>query len=176
MEEWKDLLGTEGKIQVSTEGRIRSLLRGEPYILKTQKDSKGYERICFTIKRVKHSYKLHRAIAMTFIPNPDNLPQVNHIDGNKSNNSVSNLEWISNKDNADHAMRTGLWKNNLEASRKINEKRKKPVVAIKGNETQYFESISQAEKYFNSRHITAVLKGERDHVKGWSFCYGKEVV
>jgi hypothetical protein len=67
------------------------LLKGKPYILKTQKDKKGYERASITINRVKHTYKLHRVVAMTFIPNPDKLPQVNHIDGDKRNNAPENL-------------------------------------------------------------------------------------
>ena len=175
MEIWKPIAGTKGFIEVSNQGRVRSLLRGEPRVLKTQADNKGYHRIRVTIEREKMSYKVHREVAKAFIPNPDNLPQVNHKDGNKSNNAVDNLEWISNRDNAHHAIENGLWKNVLEGSRKENESRKRPVIGYYTTEnscgSRYFESISEAERIIGSRHIVDVLKGRRSHVKGWTFRY-----
>lgn len=66
----------------------------------------------FTLNLRIHSrlihHRVHRLVAISFIPNPSNLPQVNHIDGDKSNNDVSNLEWVSDQDNHDHARRLGL--------------------------------------------------------------------
>ena len=87
MEIWKPITGTKGFIEVSNEGRVRSLLRGSPRVLKTQTDNKGYHRLRVTIEREKMSYKVHREVAKAFIPNPDNLPQVNHKDGDKNNNA-----------------------------------------------------------------------------------------
>lgn len=175
MEIWRAIAGTKGLIEVSNEGRVRSLLRGEPRVLKTQTDNKGYHRLRITIEREKTSYKIHREVAKAFIPNPENLPQVNHKDGNKSNNAVDNLEWISNRDNAHHAIENGLWKNVFEGSRKGNESRKKPVIGhFRGKDIclfRRFESISAAEKFVGSRHICDVLKGKRSHVKGWTFQY-----
>lgn len=171
MEEWKAVEGTKGMIEVSSDGRVRSLLRGTPYILKTQKDSKGYHRLRVTIEREKKSFKLHRMVAQAFVPNPEGLPQVNHIDGNKSNNNVSNLEWISNTDNAHHAIANGLWESVYAGAMAENERRKKAIIAKKGEETIAFSSISDAERYFGSRHITDVLKGKRQRVKGWTFSY-----
>lgn len=176
METWKTVSNTDGKIQVSNYGRVRSLLRGEPQILKVQADQKGYQRVSVTIHRRKMHFKVHRLVAAAFIENPNNLPQVNHIDGNKGNNCVSNLEWISNKDNAYHAIKNGLWDNCFDASKRHNDAIKKPVIAYRGTEKKRFESISEAERYFDSRHICDVLKGKRDHVKGWSFCYESEVM
>ena len=93
MEFWKSIEGTKGFIQVSAEGKVRSLLSGTPRILKTSIDKKGYHRIRVTIEREKKSFKLHREVAKAFIPNPDNKPQVNHKDGNKNNNSAKkNIE------------------------------------------------------------------------------------
>ena len=172
MEIWKPIVGTKGFVEVSNEGRVRSLLRGEPRILKTQVDNKGYHRIRVTIEREKMSYKVHREVAKAFIHNPDNLPQVNHKDGNKSNNAVDNLEWISNRDNAHHAIENGLWENVFEGSRRENESRKRPVIGyFTPDISRRFESVSEAERFVGSRHISDVLKGKRSHVKGWSFRY-----
>ncbi len=173
MEEWKAVPGTKDKIEVSNMGRVRSLLRGEPYILKTQADPKGYLRLRVTIERKRLSFKVHRIVAQAFIDNPNNLPQVNHIDGNKSNNKASNLEWSANRDNALHAIKNGLWDSVIEGANKENERRKKPIIATKDGEVIKFSSVSEAERHFNSRHISDVLKGKRQKVKGWSFSYVK---
>lgn len=177
MEEWRDVAGTKGFIEVSNEGRVRSFLNGSPRILKTQVDGKGYHRIRVTIKRVKMSFKVHREVAKAFIDNPNHLPQVNHKDGDKNNNRASNLEWVTNKDNAQHAIKNGLWDSVLEGSKRENESRKKPVIAyrIDGESlcTRYYDSISEAERDIGSRHICDVLKGKRSHVKGWAFQYAK---
>lgn len=173
MEIWKAIAGTNDCMEVSNQGRIRSLLRGEPRILKTQVDNKGYHRIRVTLNQKKVSYKVHREVAKAFINNPSNLPQVNHIDGNKNNNSADNLEWISNKDNAIHAIANGLWETVVLGAKAENEKRKKAIIGYNGAEeyTKRFESVSDAERYIGSRHITDVLKGKRSHAKGWTFRY-----
>lgn len=177
METWKAIVGTKGFIEVSNEGRVRSLLTGTPRVLKTQVDNNGYHRIRVTIERVKMSYKVHREVAKAFIDNPNNLPQVNHKDGNKDNNSVSNLEWVTNKENAHHAIASGLWDSVFEATKKENESRKKPIIAyrIDGDYpcTRYYSSISEAERDIGSRHITDVLKRKRTNVKGWCFSYAR---
>ena len=180
MEVWKAIQGTKGFIEVSTEGRVRSLLSGTPRILKTTVDTKGYHRVRVTIEREKMGFKLHREAAKAFIPNPDNKPQVNHKDGNKNNNCISNLEWATNKENSHHAIKNGLWDSVFEGAKKENEKRKKPIIAyrIKGKYpcTRYYESIREAERDIGSRHITDVLKGKRNQVKGWSFEYAGGVM
>jgi hypothetical protein len=180
MEEWRAIVGTKGFIEVSNEGRVRSLLGGTPRILKTQVDNKGYHRVRVTIERVKMSYKVHREVAKAFIDNPGNLPQVNHIDGNKDNNCVTNLEWVTNKENAHHAIKNGLWETVFEGSKRENESRKKPIIAYRINaeypNTRYYNSIGEAERDIGSRHICDVLKGKRSHVKGWSFQYAEEVM
>ena len=142
-------------------------------VIKAQPNPKGYLVVRTTINRTKHSFKIHREVAKAFIPNPDNKEQVNHINGIKSDNRVENLEWVTNQENADHAIKTGLWKNVFKASQATNEKRKKRIIAknTETNEIIQFESISDAERYFNSRHITDVLKGKRSQAKGYHFSY-----
>lgn len=71
-------------------------------------DHQGYTRYKIFIEGERKSLLGHRIVAMTFLPNPDNLAEVNHIDGNRSNNNLSNLEWVSREGNQQHAFRTGL--------------------------------------------------------------------
>lgn len=141
--------------------------------LKEQKSKNGYSVVRVTVNRIKKTIRIHREVAKAFIPNPENKPQVNHIDGDKNNNKVSNLEWCTNQENADHAIKNGLWSNVFKASQKTNESRKKKIKAknVETGEEMLFNSISEAEKYFNSRHITDVLKGKRSHAKGYNFFY-----
>ena len=122
LEVWKDVAIDEysSYYQVSNFGRIRSKLRmvrngsGEyelnGVILQPVADSKGYLRVSFCVNRLMKTFKVHRLVALTFIENPLNLPQVNHKDGNKQNNNVENLEWINNSDNQKHAYQKGLIK------------------------------------------------------------------
>lgn len=87
---------------------------GRAMNIKTQKwvaindNGNGYKQISIMVKGKRYVRYIHRLVAECFLPNPNNLPQVNHIDGNKANNSVSNLEWISISENHKHAYRTGL--------------------------------------------------------------------
>jgi hypothetical protein len=74
-------------------------------------NEKGYEMVRVYVKTgVSYKRRVHRLVADAFIPNPEDKPQVNHIDGNKRNNEVSNLEWATNKENCIHAVETGLRK------------------------------------------------------------------
>ena len=114
-EVWKDIKGYEGFYQVSNMGRIRSLdheTSGKKYkgkILSTNV-TVGYPIVRLSKGENKTSERVHRIVAKTFIENPDNLPEVNHLDGNKNNNCVENLEWCSSRENKIHAWVTGLTK------------------------------------------------------------------
>jgi hypothetical protein len=170
MEIWKTIEGTYGLLEISSNGRFRSNMR-DGRILKQQIDNKGYMRVRVTIRRERRQYKTHRAVASAFLPNPHGLPQVNHIDGNKANNCVSNLEWASNEDNAHHAIRTGLWGNVFSASMQTNETRKTPIRSVDAmtGQVRRFESVSEAEHFFNSRHISDALNGKRAKAAGQRF-------
>ena len=80
--------------------------RGKP--MKGHIDRCGYQEVLFSENGKTNQYRTHRLIAETFIPNPNNLRDVNHKDGNKLNNNVSNLEWCSHKDNVAHSFKNGL--------------------------------------------------------------------
>jgi hypothetical protein len=106
---WKDISDYHGIYQVSSCGQIRSLDHFDKYgrlkkgrILKQTKDKGDYLVVNLYRNGKLTKGKVHRLVALTFIPNPNNLPEVNHKDGNKSNNYLSNLEWCTSKENSDH--------------------------------------------------------------------------
>lgn len=111
---WKDIPKYEGIYEISNYGRIKNKKTGK---LKSQRNTfKGYLQVGLSNKGDK-TFRVHRLVAEAFIPNPNNLPQVNHKDGNKKNNRVDNLEWISNYDNMQHAIKLGLTKKGSSVSR-----------------------------------------------------------
>lgn len=99
MEEWK-VISEFPEYMVSNYGKVKSQRKN----MKIHTMKTGYSGICIK----KHMLKVHRLVAKAFIPNPRNLPFVNHKDGNKTNNHVDNLEWCTPKENAQHAIRNGL--------------------------------------------------------------------
>ena len=100
----KDLQGYEGIYKVSSLGYISNGRKR----LKTYMNNAGYSCIKLVKNGIRQSVLEHRIVAQTFIPNPCNKAEVNHLDGNKSNNAVSNLEWVTSSENKKHALHTGL--------------------------------------------------------------------
>lgn len=100
MEIWKDISGYNGKYQVSNTGRVRSFAKGKnnPQILKPY-NTRGYCTVGLCDKNKRTTALVHRLVAMAFIPNPNNLKEVNHKDEDKQNNHVENLEWCSREYN-----------------------------------------------------------------------------
>ena len=105
MEHWKEIDGFEGIYEVSDLGRVKSLKYGKEKILKPQKDGSGYLQVCLCKDGQCKSITVHRLIAEAFIPNPNNLDTINHKDEVKTNNTVSNLEWMSREDNINYGTR-----------------------------------------------------------------------
>ena len=141
-EEWKPIPGYEGLYEVSNYGRVKSYqLDSNGKILSpgnTGKDGSGY---CFVNLCKDGKVKpriIHRLVAEAFIPNPNNFPQVNHMDECKENNYFGNLEWCSPAYNISYGTRT----------RRMAEKNSKPVVQLdkKGNFISEFESLTEASK------------------------------
>lgn len=156
---WKAIAGYEGIYEVSTDGLVRSVPRlrkakgnhtlGDKVqgrILKAQLNRKGYEKV--RLYRTHEDWKqffVHRVVAQTFIPNPENLPQVNHKDGDKRNNKVSNLEWITNTENMRHAYSTGVRTNPSGAKHgnaKLTEDQVRLVVKLR-SEGHTYRRISE---------------------------------
>lgn len=115
-EEWKPVVGWEGYYEVSNMGRVRSLNRivdsevnrGQiktktARILLQSKNSQGYPIVHLNTPNRSSTLRVHRLVALAFLPNPNNLPEVNHIDGNKENAKLTNLEWVTSKQNVVHA-------------------------------------------------------------------------
>ena len=163
MEEWADVPGYEGFYRVSTLGRVESLRHkrtSKPGILKGSVSTQGYVRV--ELWRDKHPkvISVHRLVAKTFIPNPDNLPQVNHIDGDKANNRVENLEWVTSKQNVNHYWRQLQGKPYKLTTGRDNKWRSKKVRCVETGEV--FESIKAAAASVgvSERAISRLIKGD----------------
>lgn len=152
--------------RVRTLGRVLSRGRGtyvvKGKILKQQRTNKGYLRVTFSMDGKTVTRKVHRIIAQTFIPNPDNLPQVNHKDCDRTNNSVDNLEWCTASYNRQYtekhgrALRRSLW-----------------AVNLKTQEVSWFQSQHEASQVIgvSCGGVNNVLKGRRNHTGGYWFTY-----
>ena len=117
IEEWRSVIGYEGLYEVSNTGQVRSFDRYVKYsngrihlhkgkVLSPIKDKDGYLQVNLCNNGKIHQIKIHRLVAQAFLLNPDNLPQVNHLDEDKTNNSVDNLEWCTVKYNNNYGTRT----------------------------------------------------------------------
>lgn len=119
MEIWKDVKGYEGIYEVSNLGNVKSkdrlivtskniVAKINQRILKKKVTKKGYERLTLSVSGKHKDVGVHRLVAQAFIQNPENKKEVNHIDGNKQNNQISNLEWCTRNENEKHAFKIGL--------------------------------------------------------------------
>ena len=185
MEEiWKDIPGYEKYYMASTLGRIKSKDRVIKTVLKGKEikyikrgrimtpclNSGKYLGLPINTDKLKKSENVHRLIAITFLPNPNNLPCVNHKDENKSNNDVSNLEWCTIKYNNNYNSR----------QIKIGSKRKNPVLQCRldGNIINRFESVTTAAIATNSckRYIIDCCNQKLCKYKNYIWRYENEIV
>ena len=110
-EQWKPIEGTDNDYEVSNLGRVRSMKQYYGVIGRIMPQTiqrSGYHYVMLHVNNKPTCRRVHRLVAKAFIPNPDNLPEINHIDGNKQNNAASNLEWATRRENTIHAYANGL--------------------------------------------------------------------
>lgn len=173
-ETWCDVFGYEGLYQVSNLGRVKALEKRidsgkchrtwKEHFLAFAIDRKGYFRVSLSKNGCSKTYKVHRLVAEAFIPNPNLLPQVNHIDGNKENNVVDNLEWCSQSENMLHAYAHGLNQNNGEnnPAAKLTVKDVQWIRNNYKNRHSEFGAVPMAEKFgVHRKTILRIVNGKQ---------------
>lgn len=181
IEIWKDIKGYEGLYMVSNFGNVKSLPRNrvdkngiiypvQGKILSNSCQNKGYLRVFLCKNNTPKTTSVHRIVASAFIPNPENKPHVNHIDGNRSNNHYSNLEWCTSAENNWHMLNV--------LKRKIGKARfgkdnpaAKAVICIETNERFNTAVEASFKLRVPSEKIGMVCKGNRKRTGGLTFKY-----
>jgi hypothetical protein len=172
---WKDITGYEGLYQVSNLGRVKSLPRErKTYGKRTYKtksllmdapiSEKGYLRVCLSKDGKQRSYFVHRLVAVAFLDNKNSYPVVNHINGNKLDNRIENLEFCTQSHNVKEAYRIGLEK---KAGRRV-EQYTKDMELIK-----LWDSVSEAQRYLGieATNIVKCCRGKGKTAGGFVWRY-----
>ena len=173
---WKDIPEYE-LYQISNLGRVKNKRTG---IIRKNIVSFGlYQTIKLCKNGKQHLHLVHRLVAQTFIPNPYNKPEINHIDGNKHNNCVSNLEWVTRQENAIHSIKNGLQtKEQLnKAVKSMLKATKKKVLQIKnGKVVARYDGLRQACRENNYSHgfISGCINGKYKSAYGYEWKFEKE--
>mgnify|MGYP003432669906 CR=1 FL=1 len=180
MEVWKNIEGYEGLYQVSSEGRVKSLERTfidkigrERYvkecILKPGSDRGGYLRVGLCDGKKRKTLKVHRLVCEAFHENPDNKPQVNHINEIKTDNRASNLEWATARENSNFGTR------NERIGKKSAIAKSRPIAqyTLNGKLLKVWPSLTEAQRQggFSRGNICSVANGERKTHKGFVWKY-----
>lgn len=166
---WKDIKGYEGLYEVSSLGRIRK-------IVKQAINKKGYKIFNLVEGNNKKVMQVHRAVMLSFVPNPENKPQVNHKNGDKTDNRLENLEWCTAKENTVHAL-----ENNLRPNKAYKEKKIKKAKSLRfdlipvsqydknGNFIKKWSTIREAVKFYNLDlgNISKCCRGKRKSTGGY---------
>lgn len=165
MEVWKAIPFSDGT-EVSDSGNVRSPSgRIKPQDI----DPEGYKRVSLKFKSKTQHMRVHRLVALTFIPNPQNKPLVNHINGKKDDNRVSNLEWCTHRENSMLAGRKGQLRGG-------SQKREIIAVNIKTGDEKWFSSQTEAARAIrcDDSEINKCLRGKRKSCHGHRFYYADE--
>lgn len=158
---WRDIDGYKGLYQISNKGRVKSLKWGKERILKPVINNSGYYCINLYNDSVIKRFLLHRLVAQAFIPNPHNLPEVNHKDENKKNNCVENIEWCDRRYNNNYGTR------NKRLSRKILQYSKS------GEFIREWKSAHEVERVLKiaQTNITQCCRGKHKSAYGFIWKY-----
>lgn len=154
--EFEPLKGFEHEYSISKDGRILSLLTDQ--LVRQTLNTNGYLKVALHKDGKLYHKQVHILVAQQFIPNPENLPVVNHKDGNKQNPNVSNLEWCTYSENTIHAHKTGL-------QTKTSDK-----VVVRGDGSVYKSLTEAATKNgITKSAISKVIHGNRKTAGGWTW-------
>lgn len=179
--EWASIEGYEGLYEVSADGRVRTVPHvtnghtvRQRYLKIAAYNSQRYAAVRLYKDGKPKDYKVHRLVAKAFVPNPKNKPQVNHIDGNKLNNSASNLEWCTQAENNRHAIDNGLQRPEIA----IDATRKAVLQIDKdGNVIRRWRSMTDAANALGLQvsNISHCCKGRISSTGGykWQVCSGR---
>lgn len=140
------------RLECSNIGRIRNAINKHIYI--PHKCGIGYYQICTSINGTRRNIKIHKAVAETFIENPNKFPCINHIDGNKENNNMNNLEWCTHKQNYEHAIKLGLINKDIKNLQKYN------LPDTKG-EKNGLSKLKNEDIIYIRKHYIPKQKGEK---------------
>ena len=190
---WKDIRGYEGLYQVSNLGKIKSLnrvirmkhksgqimsVRKHGRLVTATDNGSGYLIVGLSKNNKRVNYYVHRLVAAAFISNSQQKTQVNHIDGNKHNNTIANLEWVTPHENQVHSSKILKTQYNITGLIKNREKQKKSVSAFdkNGNLVASFNSVSDAARYMKVTPscISGCCKGVYKTIKGYIWVYKKK--
>lgn len=164
---WRAVKGYEGLYEVSNLGNVRSLnyrRMGVKRVLSPKPYGDGYLGVnLYDLQRKQHTHYIHRLVAIAFLPNPYDLPQVNHRDENKHNNRIENLEWCTQKYNNDYGTAPQRRGNSLS----------KPIVQmLNGDVVRVWSSGREAQSDgFNPSKIAQCCQGKQKHHKGYVWLY-----
>lgn len=174
----KEINGSNGLYFISSNGNVLSMLSGrwkKSKYLKGSINNVGYRVVNVVLNGVTGPKLLHRLIADAFIPNPENKPFVNHIDGNKLNNSIDNLEWVTCSENFRHAFNTGLYKGSMLGKLGKDNPLSKSVVqkTLDGVVIKIWDSAADVKRElgWHQPAITEVCNGKRNHYRKFKWQY-----
>lgn len=185
-DKWYQVPGYEGLYEFSMPNKIKSLERTIGHRFGGQrkykgcmvvplKDGHGYLRVIIAKDGVKRYFSLHRMIAMIFIPNPENKPCVNHINGNVLDNSIENLEWVTHSENNQHAFDIGLRKAPWAGKTgKLNPSSiRVSQFSLDGELIRIFDSFADIKRDigFSTQYIRNVCRGKLEKANGFKWKY-----
>ena len=174
-EEWRDVVGHEGRYEVSSLGRVRSLMcqrgkRKHPWYMKGKIDRYGYPVVCLRKNGKNKHIPVHRLVAIAFIPNPEGKETVNHRNGSKLDNSASNLEWATQSEQEFHKYRV-LGQKPAGFSKEYMDRHKQRVRCVETGIV--YESVAEAGRQLRNTTetscIIAVCKKKKYHLTAWGY-------